>query len=286
MQFAMVPLNLMGLKPAHTALYAVTGNFSERAAEEAARYGKVAIVSNSQPTGHDRIPPLDVAAMDPAASYLHITTNNTIMGTRYQSFPDMNGIPLVGDATSEILSRVMDVRKFGLLFAGAQKNVGPAGFAVAIVREDLLNHAHPLTPKLLNYTQLAKDGSLTNTVNTFSIYVGRLMLEWLKNEGGVAAIEKLNDKKAAIVYGAIDRSQGFYRGHAVKEYRSTMNVTFFLPSPELLAKFLQDANAAGLYALKGHSRLGGVRASIYNAMPLEGAQALSAFMEEFQRRHG
>ena len=286
LQFSMVPFNLIGLKPAKKALYVVSGLFSERAAEESEKYGTVKIVASSKDTNYDRIPALDPKSIEPDASYLHITTNNTVMGTRWQKFPATNGVPLVGDATSEILSREIDVRQFGLLFAGAQKNVGPAGLAVEIVREDLLGHVHPHTPKMLSYTQLAKDGSLTNTVNTFAIYVSNLVLQWLKNEGGVAAIEKVNEKKAARVYQVLDRSGGFYKGHAQKEHRSTMNVTFTLPSAELLAKFLKESNAAGLYALKGHARLGGIRASMYNAMPLAGAEALASFMEEFQRKNG
>lgn len=286
MQFSMVPLNLMGLKPAQKALYVLSGNFSERAAEEGRKYGTVKVIASSEATGYDRIPALDPAAIEQDASYLHITTNNTIMGTRWQVFPATNGVPLVGDATSEILSREIDVRQFGLLYAGAQKNVAPAGLAVVIVREDLLGHVHPHTPKMLNYTQLAKDGSLTNTVNTFAIYVANLVLHWLKNAGGVAAIEKVNERKAARVYAVIDKSGGFYRPHAQKAHRSIMNITFNLPTPELLARFLKESNEAGLYALKGHAKLGGIRASLYNAMPMEGAEALAAFMEEFQRRHG
>jgi phosphoserine aminotransferase len=286
MQFSMVPLNLIGLKPAKKALYTLTGNFAERAAEEAEKYGTIRVIASSKDTHYDRIPEIDPQTIDPGASYLHITTNNTIMGTRWQKFPDTNGVPLVGDATSEILSREIDVTQFGLLFAGAQKNVAPSGLAIVIVREDLLGHVHPHTPKMLNYTQLAKDGSLTNTVNTFAVYVANLVLQWLKNEGGVAAIEQVNDKKAARVYGVIDKSGGFYKPHAQPAHRSTMNITFNLRTPELLAKFLQESNAAGLYALKGHARLGGIRASLYNAMPLEGANALAGFMEEFQKKNG
>jgi phosphoserine aminotransferase len=286
MQFSMVPLNLMGLKPAGKALYVESGLFSARAAEEAARYGVVTIAASSKDTGFDRIPWVNTDAVDRAASYFHLTTNNTVMGTRWNSFPSTDGVPLVGDATSEILSRPLDLRSFGALYAGAQKNLGPAGLAVVIIREDLLGHAHPLTPKLLNYTQLAHDGSLTNTVNTFAIYVTRLVLEWLKGEGGVAAIERVNERKAARVYRAVDRSGGFYRGLAQKEHRSVMNVTFDLSSPALQGRFLKEAGEAGLYALKGHSARGGLRASLYNAMPMAGAEALAGFMEEFQRRNG
>lgn len=286
MQFSMVPLNLIGLKPAKKALYVASGNFSERAAEEAEKYGTVKTIASSADTKYDRIPTLDPKAIDADASYLHITTNNTIFGTRWPTFPNTNGVPLVGDATSEILSREIDIKQFGLLYAGAQKNVAPSGLAVVIVRDDMLNHVHPQTPKMLNYTQLAKDGSLTNTVNTFAIYVANLVLHWLKNEGGVAAIEKVNQKKAARVYDVIDRSGGFYKAHAQKEFRSIMNVTFDFATPQLLDKFLKESDAAGLYHLKGHAKRGGVRASLYNAMPMEGANALATFMEEFQRKNG
>jgi len=286
MQFSMVPLNLMGLKPGRKALYVESGNFSERAIEEAQRYGTVDIVATSRATKYDRIPAFDPARVDPDGSYFHITTNNTIMGTAWHAFPATNGVPLVGDMTSEILSRVVDYRKFGMVYAGAQKNLGPSGLAVVVIRQDLLGHADPLTPKLLNYTQLAKDHSLTNTVNTFSIYVTRLVLEWLKNLGGVPAIEKINRKKAARVYAALDAGHGFYNPHAQKDSRSLMNVTFTLPNDALQKTFIAEALAAGLYGLKGHARLGGIRASIYNGMPPEGCDALAAFMDEFRRKHG
>jgi phosphoserine aminotransferase len=286
MQFSMVPLNLMGLRPGRKAQFVESGNFSERAIEEAQRYGTCDIVATSRATQYDRIPAFDPRRVDPAASYFHITTNNTIMGTAWHDFPDTDGVPLVGDMTSEIMSRVVDYSKFGMVYAGAQKNLAPAGFALVVIREELLGHADPLTPKLLNYTQLAKDRSLTNTVNTFSIYVARLVLEWLKNLGGVAAVEAINRRKAARVYRALDAGKGFYRPHAQPDSRSLMNVTFTLPSDALLKRFLAEGLARGLYGLKGHARLGGVRASIYNGMPEEGCEALAGFMEEFARKNG
>ena len=286
MQFSMVPLNLMSLKPARKAQFVESGNFSERAIEEAQRYGQVEVVASSRETKYDRVPAFNPKWIDPAASYFHITTNNTIMGTSWQTFPDTNGVPLVGDMTSEIASRVVDYSKFGMVYAGAQKNLAPAGFALVIIREDLLNHADPMTPKLLNYAQLAKDRSLTNTVNTFAIYVANLVMHWLKNLGGVAAVEKVNRAKAARVYQALDASKGFYRPHAQKDSRSIMNVTFTLPSDDLLKKFIAEALTHGLYGLKGHARLGGVRASIYNGMPVEGCEALASFMEDFCKKNG
>ncbi|HEX9841877.1 MAG TPA: 3-phosphoserine/phosphohydroxythreonine transaminase [bacterium] len=285
MQFSMVPLNLMGYRPARKGLYIETGEFSKRAIEEAQRYGTVHVVATSRDTRFDRIPEFDAEGVDPAASYLHITTNNTICGTQWRAFPKLSTVPLVGDATSEILSRRIDVRRFGVLYAGAQKNLGPAGLAVVIVRRDLLGHALPETPKLLNYKVLADDHSLTNTTNTFSVYMSKLVLEWLKAEGGVAALEERNQRKAALLYEVIDAS-AFYRGHAHKPDRSMMNVTFNLPTPELEGRFLREAEAQGLYALKGHRVLGGVRASLYNAMGEDGVRALAEFMRAFEQRNG
>ncbi|MBI4082142.1 MAG: 3-phosphoserine/phosphohydroxythreonine transaminase [Candidatus Lambdaproteobacteria bacterium] len=286
MQFSVVPLNLIALKPARKALFAQSGNFSQRARDEAKKYGTVLDVASSEDTRFDRIPQVPPAAELPRdASFFLITTNNTIMGTQWHTFPDTGEIPLVGDATSELLSREIDVTKFGLVFAGAQKNLGPAGFSVDIVREDLLGKQLPDTPKLLNLAQLASERSLTSTPNTFAIYVVNLVLHWLKEQGGVKAIQKVNEQKAALIYAVLDASK-FYKGYALKESRSNMNVTFNLPTPALVETFCADALKAGLYALKGHRYKGGIRASIYNAMPLEGAQALVQFMKEFERTHG
>jgi len=286
MQFSMVPLNLIGLKPKKLAYYAMSGNFSTRARDEALKYGRAEEAGSSEATRFDRIPQVPPASeLDPEASYFHITTNNTIMGTQWHEFPDTGDIPLVGDATSEILSREIDITRFGVLYAGAQKNLGPSGQSVDIVRDDLLGHPLPITPKLLNYSQLAEDHSLTSTVNTFSIYVINLVLHWVKDQGGVKAVETVNRKKAATLYEVLDKSS-FYTGHAAKDSRSLMNVTFDLPTPELVDRFVEEALAEGLYALRGHRFKGGIRASIYNATPLEGAQALARFMEEFERRNG
>ncbi len=285
MQFAMVPLNLMALKPAHKGLYVETGEFSKRAVAEAARFGTADVIATSEDTRFNRIPAMPTQRLDPGASYLHITTNNTICGTRWHRFPSADGIPLVGDATSEILSRRIDMSQFGMLYAGAQKNLGPPGLAIVIIREDLLGHAQPSTPKLLDYSVIAQDHSLTNTANTFSIYISKLVLEWLKTQGGVAAIEALNERKAALVYAALDAS-GFYLPFAARTDRSIMNITFNLPTETLEERFLEQANGEGLYALKGHRALGGIRASLYNAMSMEGCQALVAFMQEFERRNG
>ncbi len=284
--FSMVALNLMALRQARKALYVNSGYFSGRAATEAAKYGTVVEIASSEPTGFDRIPALDPGTLDREASYLHITTNNTMVGTRWQTFPDTNGVPLVGDATSEILSRPMDIARFGVLYAGAQKNMGTSGLNVAIVREDLLGHALHITPKMINYGQLSRDHSLTNTANTFAIYMARLVLEWIQTSGGLEAIDAQNERKAALVYEALDRHTGFYKPHAHPAHRSRMNVTFKTPSEALDAAFVAEGNAEGLYALKGHRFFGGMRASIYNGMPLEGARALAGFIDEFARRHG
>jgi len=285
MQFSAIPMNLMQLKPARKALYFETGNFARLSKEEAKKYGEIVTVASSADTNHDRIPEFNKADLDQEASYAYITSNNTIFGTRWQEFPDTGDIPLVIDATSELLSRKMDFSKFGIIFAGAQKNLGPAGLAMVVIREDLLGHAMENTPKLLNYDIYNQKHSLANTNNTFAIYVINLVLKWLKKEGGVSAIEKVNEAKAARMYAKLDES-GFYQGHAQPAHRSTMNVTFNLPSDGLLELFLKQSTDEGLTALKGHRSIGGVRASIYNAMPMEGIETLIDFMAEFERRNG
>ena len=285
MQASAVPLNLMGLRPARKAHYVNTGLFAGRAAEEAEKFGQANIVATSEATGFDRIPPLPPDALDGDASYLYLVTNNTAVGTQWREFPDTGALPLVGDATSDFLSREVDITRFGLMFASAQKNLGPAALSVVIVREDLLGHALPITPTLLDYARAAKDNSLTNTINVFAIYVANLVLKWLKELGGVAAMEAINRRKAGLVHEVLDGS-GFYRSPVLREHRSMMNVTFDLPTPELLEAFLAGARQEALHALRGHKIRGGVRASMYNAMPVEGAETLKAYMEEFERRNG
>lgn len=285
MQFAGVPLNLLGLKPARAAAYTETGNFSMLANREAARYGDIRIVSSSKDTNYDRIPPFTRDMIGDDVSYAFITSNNTIYGTRYHAFPDMGDIPLVIDATSDIFSRTVDFSKIGLMFAGMQKNLGPAGTALVIVREDLIGHALERTPSLLDYAVYDKSHSLANTNNTFAIYVMALVMEWLKEQGGTEGIEKVNNRKAEVLYSEIDATD-FYTGSAHRAHRSVMNVTFTLPDEDLTKRFLKEALDEGLYALKGHRNVGGVRASIYNAMPLEGCQKLAEFMREFVRVNG
>ncbi len=284
MQFSAVPMNLINRLPAKKAAYIESGNFASLARKEASRYGNVTVAASSEATNFDQIPEFDPASLDDDTSYVHITSNNTIYGTRWQQFPETGDIPLVADMTSELLSRRIDISKFGIIFAGLQKNLGPAGLACVIIREDLLGHAIPETPSLLNYRTYADKHSLANTNNTFAIYMMKLVLEWLKGEGGVDAIEVRNNEKSALLYDVIDNSD-FYLATVQKEHRSTMNVTFNLADNDLLDAFLQQALAKGLYALKGHRNVGGIRASIYNAMPREGCQALATFMQDFEKNN-
>lgn len=285
MQFSAIPMNLISRKPAKKALYYESGNFAKVAATEAKKFGEIVTVASSADTNYDRIPEFKKADLDADASYVYITSNNTIYGTRWHEFPDTGDLPLVVDATSEILSRPMDFSKFGLIFAGAQKNLGPSGMAMVIIREDLLETIPENLPKLLDYKVYDQKHSLANTNNTFAIYVINLVLKWLKGEGGVEAIEKVNEQKAKFLYDYLD-STDFYSGHAHPDHRSTMNVTFNLANQDLLGQFLEQTTANGLTALKGHRSVGGARASIYNAMPMKGVEALVSFMREFEQKNG
>ncbi len=285
MQFSAIPLNIINRLPARKAAFVQTGAWSVKAAKEAARYGTAIDVASSKDKNFSYIPEFDAGALDDDVSYLHITSNNTLFGTRWHQFPDTGDVPLVADMTSEFMSRQLDISKFGIIFAGLQKNLGPAGLALVIIREDLLEYALPETPGLLNYKSYAEQHSLANTNNTFAIYMMSLVLEWLKAEGGVAAMEKRNNEKAKLIYDYID-SQDFYFGTAQAAHRSVMNVTFNMQKEDLLGDFVAQAEAAGLYALKGHRDVGGARASIYNAMPMAGCQALVDFMQEFAARNG
>ncbi len=278
-QFSAVPLNL--LTGSNKADYIDSGNFAHLAAEEAARYGTVNIAASSRDDNYTYVPDFSAADFDREADYCHITTNNTIYGTRYVSLPDTGSVPLVADASSNILSEVMDIGKFGVMYAGAQKNIGPSGLCVLIVRKDLLGRAHPLCPKLLNWDVQAKAGSMYNTPNTFGIYLAKLGFEWLKDLGGVPAMEKLNIEKAAILYDYLDESR-LFKPTAQKAYRSRMNVTFVTGSDETDERFVKEASKNGLVNLKGHRSVGGMRASIYNAMPVEGVKKLVEFMKKFE----
>jgi len=285
MQFSALPMNLAARSASKKCLYAETGNFAKLANKDAGNFCDVKIIASSADSNYDHIPTISADMVDQDAAYLHITSNNTIYGSRYNEFPETGNVPLIADQTSEILSRQLDYSKFGCVYAGLQKNLGPSGTAIVVIREDLLGHASDQTPVLLNYEQCAKDNSLTNTANTFAIYVTGLVLEWLQEQGGVAAIEKVNEQKAKVLYDLID-GDDYFRGVIKPEFRGTMNVSFNLPSEELEAKFLAEAGEQGLYALKGHRSVGGIRASIYNAMPMAGIEKLADFMKEFQKNNG
>ena len=282
-QFAMVPMNLMTTGHAD---YIVTGNFSNRAAKEAAKFGQVDVVASSKDKNFTYIPDPDTIAYTPGASYVHICENNTIFGTRYTKLPQVPGVPLVADMSSCILSRPTDVNQYGLIYFGVQKNVAPAGMAIAIVREDLLGNAGPAVPDMLNYKTLIDADSMYNTPPCWCIYMTGLVLDWIENQvGGLAEMEKRNNAKAAVLYDYLD-SQEFFKNPVEKEFRSIMNVTFTSPTPELDKKFCAEAAAAGFVNLKGHRLVGGMRASIYNAMPAEGVAKLVQFMEDFVKQYG
>lgn len=285
MQFSAIPLNIINRQPDRKAAFVQTGAWSVKAAKEAGRYGTAIDLASSKDSNFNYIPDFDPATLTDDFSYLHITSNNTLFGTRWHEFPETGNVPLVADMTSEFMSRKLDVSKFGIIFAGLQKNLGPAGLAVVIIREDLLEHALPETPGLLTYKTYADQHSLANTNNTFAIYLMSLVMEWLNEQGGVAAMEERNEAKAKLIYDYID-SQDFYYGTAQAAHRSVMNVTFNMQKEDLLGDFVAQAEAAGLYALKGHRDVGGARASIYNAMPMAGCEALVAFMKEFAAKNG
>ena len=283
LQFSMVPMNL--LPASGSADYIVTGVWSQKAVKEAKRVGGVKIAASTENEHFTRVPKLSELVLDPAADYVHMTSNNTIYGTEWQWLPDTGGVPLVSDMSSDIFSRPIDVTKHAMIYAGAQKNLAPAGVTIAIVREDLLERSQASLPTMLNYKIHADNQSMYNTPPVFPIYVMRLVMAWLLENGGLEAVEKLNARKAQKLYGEIDRS-GFYRGHAAADSRSRMNVTFRLPSEELEKRFAKEATAAGLDGLKGHRSVGGMRASIYNAFPEAGVDALVQFMQEFEKKNG
>ena len=282
-QFAMVPLNLM--TGSGKADYVLTGQWATKAYKEAARYGDVNVVASSKDKTFSYIPKLDPAAFTPDADYFHICMNNTIYGTKYHTLPDTGSVPLVADVSSCILSEPIDVSKFGVLYAGAQKNMGPAGLTVVIIREDLIGHAMEKTPTMFNYQTHADNGSMFNTPPGYAIYITMLVLDWLKNEiGGLEEMKKINEKKAGLLYDFLDRSK-LFKGTVVPEDRSIMNVPFVTGNEELDAKFVKEAAAADFVNLKGHRSVGGMRASIYNAMPMEGVEKLVAFMEQFEKEN-
>jgi phosphoserine aminotransferase len=281
-QFAQIPMNFAR---GGSADYVLTGDWGEKAAREAGAVATVRIAASSAETGYDRVPPRAGWDLDPAAAYIHVTPNETIRGVEFTDIPDVGDVPLVADVSSTILSRPRDVSRFALLYAGAQKNIGPSGLVVVIVREALLARCPPELPKIFSYAAHAAQDSMLNTPNTWGWYLAGLVFQWLRRNGGLAAMAERNRAKAELLYGAIDAS-GFYRNPVQPDARSRMNVPFILPDAALDPLFLAESEAAGLLALKGHRAVGGMRASIYNAMPLEGVQALVDFMRDFARRHG
>ena len=280
-QFFMIPKNLMMSKKG--ADYVNTGTWSKKAIKEAKLLGDINVVASSEDRNFSYIPK-DIN-FSPNASYVHITSNNTIFGTQWQEYPDCGDAPLVADMSSDILSRKVDVGKFGMMYAGAQKNMGPSGVTAIIIREDLISRASDELPTMLKYKTHAEKNSLFNTPPCFPIYICKLVLEWVKENGGANGAGQRNRQKADMIYKVIDESNGYYSGHAEKDSRSMMNVTFRLPSDELGAKCVEEAKAQGLVGLKGHRSVGGMRASIYNAMPVEGAKKVSEFLKEFQERN-
>jgi phosphoserine aminotransferase len=282
LQFSMVPMNL--LTPGTTADYIVTGEWAKKALKEARKVGATAVAASTESENFKRVPRQDELRLTPGAAYVHMTSNNTIFGTQYHEAPTVDA-PLVCDASSDIYSRPIDVSTFALIYAGAQKNLGPSGVTIVIVRQDLLARSADSLPSMLNLKLMADNASLYNTPPVFGIYILRLVLKWMRAQGGLEAIGRVNERKAAILYDELDRTE-FWRPHAESGSRSRMNITFRLPSEDLEKKFVKESTAAGFDGLKGHRSVGGLRASIYNAFPEAGVAALVEFMREFERRNG
>jgi phosphoserine aminotransferase len=283
MQFAMIPMNLLRGKA--SADYVHTGEWSKKAIKEAKLFGRVNVAASAEDRNFTYVPAQSSWKLDPAAAYVHVCMNETIGGVEFNWQPDTGDVPLVADVSSTFLSRPVDVSKYGLIYGGAQKNIGPAGLTIVIVREDLIGHAPAGTPTMLDYKQQADNDSMLNTPPTYAIYVAGLVFQWLKRQGGIAAMEKRNVEKAQLLYDYLD-STGFYANPVAKADRSRMNVPFTLKDAALDDAFLAGAKARGLIQLKGHRSVGGMRASIYNAMPIEGVRALVDYMRDFEKQHG
>jgi phosphoserine aminotransferase len=283
LQFSMVPMNL--LTAGSTADYIITGAWSQKALKEAQRVGTVNVAASTESENFVRLPRQDELKLTPNASYVHFTSNNTIFGTQWKSEPQAGNVPLVCDTSSDMFSRPIDIARYGLIYAGAQKNLGPSGVTLVIIREDLLSRSAKSLPTMLNYAVHVENGSMYNTPPCFGIYLMGLVAKWALAQGGLKAVAATNERKAGKLYAEIDRS-GFYRGTAHNDCRSLMNVTFRLPNEELDKKFVKESTAAGFDGLKGHRSVGGMRASIYNAFPEEGIDALVAFMKEFEKKNG
>ena len=281
LQFSMIPMNLLSTD--RQAAYVLTGAWSDKALKEAKKVGQTTVAASSKEDNYTYIPTLDSLVYDENTSYVHITSNNTIYGTQWSVYPNTKTIPLVADMSSDILSKEIDVNQFGLIYAGAQKNLGPSGVTVVIIRKDLIKKDLTHLPTMLQYVTHSDNNSLYNTPPTLAIYLLSLVLEWVKEQGGVSAIEKINSQKASLLYNVIDESEGFYKGHAQKESRSHMNVTFTLPNEELTKQFAKEAKEAGFVGLNGHRSIGGCRASIYNAVPLSHCEELAKFMKNFEK---
>jgi phosphoserine aminotransferase len=283
LQFSMIPMNL--LPAGGSADYIITGSWGKKALKEAKKEGAINVAANMADSGFKRVPAQDEIRLDPNAAYVHYTSNETIEGVQFRSEPDTGDVTLICDASSDILSRPVDVSKYGVIYAGAQKNMGPSGVTLVVIRKDLLQGIPDGLHTMLDYRTHVENNSLYNTPNTFGIYIIALVTEWLKGKGGLKGMQAENEAKAKILYDMID-STDFYRGHADPESRSLMNVTYRLPSEELEKKFASEATAQGLDGLKGHRSVGGIRASIYNAFPREGVERLVEFMKEFEKKNG
>ena len=281
-QFAMVPMNLM--TGSGKADYIITGQWAKKAYKEAARYGKARAIASSEDKTFSYIPEVTPDMIDPEADYVHICMNNTIYGTKWQTLPETGNVPLVADISSCILSEPIDVSKFGVLYAGAQKNVAPAGLTIVIIREDLIGKAMDITPTMLNYQTHADNGSMFNTPPCYAIYMAGLVFKWIKKLGGLSEMQKMNEKKAKMLYEFLD-SSALFKGTVVPEARSLMNVPFVTGDADLDAKFVSESKKAGFVNLKGHRSVGGMRASIYNAMPVEGVEKLIEFMKNFEKEN-
>jgi phosphoserine aminotransferase len=279
---AIVPLNL--LRGKGKADYIDTGEWSKKSIKEAQKYCSVNVAASAKDSGYTRVPPRETWKLDPGAAYVHICANETIGGVEYHWTPEVGAVPLVADMSSNILSRPIDVSKYGLIYGGAQKNIGPAGLTIVIVRDDLIGHAHPLTPSAFDYKQQADNDSMLNTPPTYGIYIAGLVFKWIKAQGGLAAMEAHNRAKAAVLYDYLDTT-AFYACPVARDCRSLMNVPFRLKDEALDEAFLKGAQARRMVQLKGHRSVGGMRASIYNAMPIDGVKALVAYMKEFEAQH-
>ncbi len=278
-QFAMIPLNLLTKSKKVDMVH--TGTWTKRAIDEIKRYGTCNVIASSEDQNFSYIPKLDTTSFSRDAGYFHICTNNTIEGTRYTSFPDTGSVPLVADMSSNILSEVVDVTVFGIIFAGAQKNIGPAGLTIVIIRDDLIGHAMDITPTMLNFKTHVDNKSLYNTPPTYGIYIAKLVFEWLKELGGVPGMQKINEEKAKLLYDFLD-SSSMFNSPIAREDRSLMNIPFTATTKDLEAQFLKEAKKNGFVQLEGHRSVGGMRASIYNAMPVEGVKKLVDFLKKFE----